>query len=206
MAILEATRIRIGNRKYAEANHSYGLTTLRPQQVIVDGSTVRFVFRGKSGRRQRLELHDRRLARVVSRCRSAPGRDLFQYASAEGGWVPINSEDVNAYIRDATGKDITAKSFRTWSASVLALRALRAGDQSELTTPRSVLGQAIRTVAAALGNTPPVARASYIHPGVIDWYLDGGPSAGDDPGPPPRGARWLSADERRLIALLEHSA
>jgi DNA topoisomerase-1 len=203
VAILEATRIRIGNRKYAEANHSYGLTTLRPQQVVIEGSTVRFVFRGKSGRRHRLELHDRRLASVVGRCRAAPGRELFQYATPAGEWVAIQSDDVNAYLRAVTGQDITAKTIRTWAASVLALRALRAG-KAETTGPRSVLGQAIRSVAAALGNTAPVTRASYIHPEVIDWYLDGGSDSGPDLSSP-RGSRWLSADERRLIALLEPS-
>jgi DNA topoisomerase-1 len=204
VAILEATRIRIGNRKYAEANHSYGLTTLRPQQVVVEGSTVRFVFRGKSGRRHRLELHDRRLARVVGRCRAAPGRELFQYETAAGEWVAIRSDDINAYLRSITGRDVTAKTIRTWAASVLALRALQAAAPAEAASPRSVLGQAIKTVAAALGNTPPVTRASYIHPEVIDWYLDGGSEAGADLTPSPRGSRWLSADERRLIALLEN--
>lgn len=199
VAILEATRIRIGNRKYAEANHSYGLTTLRPQQVIVEGSTVRFVFRGKSGRRHRLELHDRRLAAVVARCRAAPGRELFQYATPAGEWIALRSEDVNSYLRAVTGSEITAKTIRTWSASVLALRVLHDGNASEAAAPRSALGQAIKMVAAALGNTPPVTRASYIHPAVIDWYLDAGP----DPGPSRRGSRWLSIDERRLIALLE---
>ena len=202
VAILEATRIRIGNRKYAEANHSYGLTTLRSQQVAVEGSTVRFVFRGKSGRRHRLELHDRRLASVVARCRAAPGRELFQYQSPDGSWVAVRSDDVNDYLRDATASDITAKTIRTWSASVLALRVLRDGKPSELPA-RSRLGQAIATVAAALGNTPPVTRASYIHPGVIDWYLDGGVAAEPDLGQSVRGSRWLSADERRLIDLLE---
>ncbi|HEY7827391.1 MAG TPA: hypothetical protein VIB99_04100, partial [Candidatus Limnocylindrales bacterium] len=205
VAILEATRIRIGNRKYAEANHSYGLTTLRPQQVVVEGSMVRFVFRGKSGRRHRLELHDRRLARVVGRCRAAPGRELFQYATPAGEWVAIQSDDVNTYLRDVTGRDITAKTIRTWAASVLALRALRAGDPAQTASPRSVLGQAIKTVAGALGNTPPVTRASYIHPDVIDWFLDGGSEAGPDLSRSPRGSRWLSADERRLIALLEQA-
>jgi DNA topoisomerase-1 len=127
VALLEATRIRIGNREYAEANHSYGLTTLRPQQVIVEGGTVRFVFRGKSGRRHRIVLEDHRLARIVARCRAVPGQDLFQYAATDGAWVPIRSDDVNSYLRDVTGSDITAKEFRTWSASVLALSLLRAG-------------------------------------------------------------------------------
>jgi len=203
VAILEATRIRIGNRKYAEANHSYGLTTLRPQQVAIEGSTIRLVFRGKSGRRHRLEVHDRRLAQVVRRCRAAPGRELFQYATPEGEWVAIRSEDVNGYMQAVTGRDISAKTIRTWAASVLALRLLLEGERDEGPGPRSILGQAIRTVAAALGNTPPVTRASYIHPEVIDWYLDGGSAAGEPLSPSTRGSKWLSTDERRLIALLD---
>jgi len=199
VAILEATRIRIGNRKYAEANHSYGLTTLRPQQVVVDGGTVRFAFRGKSGRRHRIALHDRRLAAVVGRCRSGPGRELFQYASADGDWQAIHSDDVNAYLQTIAGTDVSAKTIRTWSASVLALRLLSEGKESEAAAPRSVLGQAIKAVAQALGNTAPVARASYVHPDVIDWFL----AADAEPGPSRRGSRWLSPDERRLIRLLE---
>ncbi len=203
VAILEATRIRIGNRKYAEANHSYGLTTLRPQQVTIDGATLRFVFRGKSGRRHRLEVHDRRLAQVVRRCRAAPGRELFQYAASDGEWIAVRSEDVNRYLQAVTGRDISAKTIRTWAASVLALRVLAEGNQAGAAPPRSVLGQAIGAVAAALGNTPAVSRASYIHPGVIDWYLEGASGARVDLGPSPRGSKWLSMDERRLIALLE---
>ncbi len=199
VAILEATRIRIGNRQYAEANHSYGLTTLRPQQVVVDGATVRFVFRGKSGRRHRMAFHDRRLAAVVARCRAAPGRELFQYSAPDGDWAAIHSEDVNDYLRAISGGEVTAKTIRTWSASVLALRVLREGKDSELASPRSVLGQAIKTVAVALGNTPPVARASYVHPSVIDWFLEGDAEADLSR----RGSRWLSPDERQLLTLLE---
>lgn len=198
VAILEATRIRIGNREYAEANHSYGLTTLRPQQVSVDGVTARFVFRGKSGRRHRILLEDARLARFVARCRATPGRELFQYAAPDGSWVPVRSDDVNDYLREVTRADITAKSIRTWSASVLALRLLRGGGEADKGTSRSVLGHAIRTVAEALGNTPTVARASYVHPEVIEWYLDAEP----EPNVSARGSGWLSVDERRLIALL----
>jgi DNA topoisomerase-1 len=198
VALLEATRIRIGNREYAEANHSYGLTTLRPQQVFVDGGAVRLVFRGKSGRRHRVVLEDRRLARLVARCRATPGRELFQYAASDGTWVPVHSDDVNSYLRDVTRADITAKSIRTWSASVLALRLLRNGRRSDETRSRSVLGAAIRSVAETLGNTPAVSRASYVHPGVIAWYEAGEP----EPGPSRRGAPWLSPDERRFIVLL----
>lgn len=202
VALLEETRIRIGNREYAEANHSYGLTTLRPQQVIVEGDIVRFVFRGKSGRRHRVMLEDHRLARIVAQCRAVPGQDLFQYAAPDGTWVPIRSDDVNAYLRDVTRSDITAKEFRTWSASVLALSLLRAGAEPAAVGRRSALGRAIQTVADELGNSPIVSRASYIHPRVISGYL----SEGLDVVPTRRGMGWLSADERRLVALLEQSA
>jgi len=199
VAILEATRIRIGNREYAEANHSYGLTTLLPQQVTVDGATARFVFRGKAGRRHRILLEDARLARFVARCRATPGKELFQYAADDGSWVAVRSDDVNDYLREVTRIDITAKSIRTWSASVLALRLLRAGSKADEGSSRSVLGQSIRAVAEALGNTPAIARASYVHPEVIEWYLD---EAEPEPGPSGRGSGWLSVDERRLTALL----
>jgi DNA topoisomerase-1 len=196
VAILEATRIRIGNREYAEANHSYGLTTLLPQQVMVDGDTARFVFRGKSGRRHRVVLEDARLAHFVARCRSTPGYELFQYEAPDGSWEPVRSDDVNAYLREATGADFTAKSIRTWSASVLALQLLRSGRREP--SSRSAVGRAIQVVADALGNTATVSRSAYVHPDVIKWYLDQAP----DPGIVTRGAPWLSTDERRLIALL----
>jgi DNA topoisomerase-1 len=198
VAILEATRIRIGNREYAEANHSYGLTTLLPQQVMVEGDTARFVFRGKSGRRHRVVLEDARLAHFVARCRSTPGHELFQYETQDGTWEPVRSDDVNAYLREATGGDFTAKSIRTWSASVLALQLLRSGRRANEPRPRSAVGRAIQVVADALGNTPTISRSAYVHPDVIDWYLDQAP----DPGIATRGAPWLSTDERRLIALL----
>ena len=198
VAVLEATRIRIGNREYAEENHSYGLTTLLPQQVSVEGATIRFVFRGKSGRRHRISLHDPRLARVIARCRATPGRELFQYQTPAGAWQAVHSDDVNAYLRATTGSDITAKAIRTWAASVLALRLLREGRQAAA-TPRSVLGGALRIVADALGNTPAVVRTAYVHPAVVDWFLADAP----EPELSGRGARWLSVDERRLIALLD---
>lgn len=198
VALLEATRIRIGNEEYAEANHSYGLTTLRPQHVIVEGPTTRLVFRGKSGRRHRIVIEDPRLARLVARCRATPGRELFQYGAADGSWAAVRSDDVNAYLRETTGADITAKAIRTWSASVLALRLLRDGRRIDADRPRSVIGAAMRSVADALGNTPAISRASYVHPGVIEWFVDDQPEVPSSR----RGERWLSADERRLIVLL----
>jgi len=202
VAVLEATRMRIGNEEYASANHSYGLTTLRPQQVSVAGGTVRFVFKGKSGRRHRIVLEDRKLARLVARCRAAPGQELFQYAADDGTWVPVRSDDVNDYLRDVTGSDITAKAFRTWSASVLALTLLASETDAAPAGRRSIVRRAVETVAAALGNTPTVCRDSYIHPHVLSCYL-----ADDlDVVPTRRGMGWLSADERRLLALLERAA
>ena len=202
VALLEATRIRIGNREYARANHSYGLTTVRPQQVIVEDGLVRFVFQGKSGRRHRVELDDPHLVRLVARLRAVPGQELFQYADGQGGWVAVRSEDVNGYLRDISGINLTAKSFRTWSASVLALSLLGTTSQPTGDSRKTTLRQAIESVAEALGNTPTVCRASYVHPHVIECYL-----ANDlDIEPVRRGLRWLSIDERRLLALLERAA
>jgi DNA topoisomerase-1 len=202
VALLEATRMRIGNREYAAANHSYGLTTLRTQQVIVADGSVRFVFKGKSGRRHRIVVEDRKLAGLVARCRATPGQDLFQYAADDGTWVPVRSDDVNDYLREVSGRDITAKTFRTWSASVLALTLLAPETDVAPAGRRSVVRQAIDTVAAALGNTPTVCRDSYIHPHVLSCYL----SDDLDVAPTRRGMGWLSADERRLLALLERAA
>jgi DNA topoisomerase I len=202
VALLEATRIRIGNREYAEANHSYGLTTFLPQQVIVEQGIVRFVFKGKSGRRHRVELDDPRLVRIVARLRAVPGQELFQYADGTGAWIPIRSEDVNEYLREISGLDLTAKSFRTWSASVLALSLLGTTRQPSTGSRKTVLREAIDSVAEALGNTPTVCRASYVHPHVVACYL-----ADDlEIEPVRRGMRWLSVDERRFLALLDRAA
>jgi len=172
--LLETTFARIGNEEYARENGSFGLTTLRNRHVDVKGSTVRFLFKGKSGVEVSAGVTDRRVARVIKRCEELPGQNLFQYVDAEGEHRTVTSDDVNEYLRDATGEDVTAKDFRTWAATVLAACALReaAAFESETDARRKVVA-AIDGVARKLGHTRAVCRRSYIHPAVIDTYMGG---------------------------------
>jgi len=171
--LLELTLIRVGNDEYARLNRSFGLTTLRDRHASVRGSSVRFRFRGKSGRLHEVGLRDRRLAAIVRRCRDLPGQELFQYVGEDGEPVDIASDDVNAYLR-SIAPDVTAKDFRTWAGTVLAYRALRALDApgSDRQATRNVVA-AIRETADLLGNTPAVCRRAYVHPVVVEAYLDG---------------------------------
>src|SRR2546421_682998 len=170
----ETTFIRVGNEEYAKQNRSFGLTTLRNRHVDVKGSTVRFLFHGKSGVEVQVGITDRRVARVIKRCEELPGQKLFQYIDAEGEHRTVSSDDVNQYLRDVTGEDFTAKDFRTWAGTVLAASALRegAGFESETDAKRNVVA-AIDQVARKLGHTRAVCRRSYVHPAVIDTYMDG---------------------------------
>jgi len=172
--LLETTLIRVGNDEYARDNNSFGLTTMRDRHVDVNGSRVEFAFTGKSGKKHRIDLRDRRLAKVVKRCRDIPGYELFQYIDEAGERRTIDSGDVNDYLREITGQDFSAKDFRTWAGTVIATLALQEFAQfdSEVQARRNVV-QAVERVAERLGNTPAVSRKSYIHPAVIDAYLDG---------------------------------
>jgi DNA topoisomerase I len=172
--LLEATLIRVGNDEYARNNKSYGLTTLRRPHVAVEGSSLKFKFKGKSGKEWNLGLRDRRIARVVRSCQELPGQHLFQYVDEAGERCNITSTDVNAYLRDISGAEITAKDFRTWHGTVLAAVALGelAGFESITAAKRNVR-DAIRNVAARLGNTPTVCRKCYIHPEVLAAYFEG---------------------------------
>jgi DNA topoisomerase-1 len=174
--LLELTLIRVGNEEYARLNKSFGLTTLRDRHARIEGSRIRFRFNGKSGKRHEVTLRDRRLARVVARCQDLPGQDLLQYEDEDGEVRDVRSEDVNAYLREASGgADVTAKDFRTWAGTVLTYRALRALQPSETDREaRRNVVEAIRQTSEALGNTPAVARKSYVHPAVLQAYLDGG--------------------------------
>jgi DNA topoisomerase-1 len=172
--LLETTLIRVGNEEYARHNRSYGLTTLRNRHVAVHGATVHFAFRGKSGVKHRIDVNDRRLARIVERCRELPGYELFQYLDGDGTRRAISSEDVNEYLRGLTGEDFTAKDFRTWAGTMLAACALqefRAFD-TKAEAKRNIV-RAIENVAQRLGNTKAVCRKCYVHPAVLDAYLDG---------------------------------
>jgi DNA topoisomerase I len=173
--LLELTLIRVGNEEYARLNKSFGLTTLRDRHARIEGSRVLFRFTGKSGKKHEVTLRDRRLARVVARCQDLPGQDLLQYVDDDGEVRDVRSEDVNAYLREIAGEDVTAKDFRTWAGTVLTYRALRALQPSETAhEARKNVVEAIRQTAESLGNTPAVARKSYVHPAVLQAYLDGG--------------------------------
>jgi DNA topoisomerase-1 len=203
--LLEETRIRVGNDEYARQNRSFGLTTLRNRHVSVEGSRVTFQFRGKSGKDHRVSLLDRRLARVVKRCQEIPGHELFQCLDCDGTRHSIESDDVNAYIREASGGDFTAKDFRTWAGTVLAARFLRQVEpEASEREVKSQVTRAIEQVAEQLGNTPAVCRKSYVHPAVIEAFQAGalGHLKGPEDAVPPGSPYALSADEQLVLDFL----
>jgi DNA topoisomerase I len=172
--LLESTLIRVGNDEYARNNQSYGLTTLKSDHVAVEGSEVRFQFTGKSGKQWSLAMRDRRVARIIRACQELPGQDLLQYFNEEKALHAVSSGDVNAYLREITGADITAKDFRTWAGTMLMARHLAISEPfTSATQAKRVMSAAVKKVAAALGNTPAVCRKSYIHPAISDAYLSG---------------------------------
>jgi DNA topoisomerase-1 len=203
--LLELTLIRVGNEEYVRLNRSFGLTTLHDRHARVEGTQVRFRFRGKSGRLHEVGLRDRRLAAVVRRCRDLPGRELFQYVGPDGEPHEVASEDVNGYLA-GIAPGVTAKDFRTWAGTVLAWRALRAlGKGSTDREKQRNVSAAIQAAADNLGNTAAVARQAYVHPAVVDAYLDGRirtalVEAAEDADDPP-GATDPD-EERAVIALL----
>lgn len=172
--LMEVTHIRVGNEEYARENHSYGLTTMRGKHVQVQGSRVRMKFPGKSGKKHTIEFSDRRLANIVRRCQDIPGYELFEYLDEDGNPHTIDSADVNDYIRAIARQDFTAKDFRTWAGTVLASMALREFESftSETQAKKNVVA-AIKCVAERLGNTPAVCRKCYVHPAVLECYMDG---------------------------------
>jgi DNA topoisomerase-1 len=172
--LLETTLIRVGNDDYAKQNNSYGLTTLKNRHVAVDGNEVRFRFTGKSGKQWSLRVRDRRIAKIIRACQELPGQELLQYVDEEGNCRDVTSTDVNAYLKQITGKDITAKDFRTWAGTVLAAMALSEleGFDSAAQAKRN-LRAAIEKVSVRLGNTSTICRKCYIHPVVLNSYLDG---------------------------------
>jgi DNA topoisomerase I len=172
--LLEKTLIRVGNDEYARQNGSFGLTTMKDGHARVSGGRVRFAFKGKSGIAHAIDLDDRRLAKIVKACRDLPGYELFQYLDEEGKTQTIDSADVNAYLREISGQDFTAKDFRTWAGTVLAAQALAEVERfsSNAEAKRNVV-RAIESVAKRLGNTRAVCRKCYIHPAILDAYMDG---------------------------------
>jgi DNA topoisomerase-1 len=174
LAVMEKTLIRIGNDEYAGQNGSFGLTTLRDHHVEINGKEVCFDFKGKSGIKHEINLEDPKLANIIRKCRDLPGIELFQYLDDEGQVCDVGSNAVNEYLRQISGADVTTKDFRTWAGTVLAARAL--GELEPFKSPTQAkrnVTQAVRVVAARLGNTAAVCRKCYIHPAVLESYLKG---------------------------------
>ena len=172
--LLERTFIRIGNEEYAKENKSFGLTTMRNRHVDVRGSRLKFQLRGKSGIDHEVDVDDRRLAKIIRQLQDLPGQDVFRYVNEGGEARTMTSQDVNDYLREVTGQDFTAKDFRTWAGTVLAAMALNAQEAFEnKTQAKKNVKDAISAVAKILGNTPTVCRKCYVHPAVLENYLDG---------------------------------
>jgi DNA topoisomerase I len=172
--LLETTLIRVGNDDYAKQNNSYGLTTLKNRHVAVDGNEVRFRFTGKSGKQWSLRVRDRRIAKIIKACQDLPGQELLQYIDEAGNCQDVTSSDVNHYLKEITGKDITAKDFRTWAGTILAALALDELESFDSAAQaKRNLRAAIEKVARKLGNTPTICRKCYVHPEVLNSYIDG---------------------------------
>jgi DNA topoisomerase I len=203
--LMELTRIRVGNEEYARTNQSYGLTTLQDDHVDITGAQIRFCFRGKSGVEHDITLTDRRLAKIIKRCQDIPGQDLFQYLDDQGQQQAISSGDVNDYLREISNQDFTAKDFRTWAGTVLAATHLADLDLcNSATAAKKNVSQVIKTVASHLGNRPATCRKYYVHPGVLDAYLDQSLHAAmarlSQQSPDPHALR---PEELAVVALLE---
>jgi DNA topoisomerase-1 len=193
--LLDSGRIRVGNEAYAEANKSYGATTLRNRHAKVAGRSVKMRFKAKSGIEREFRITDATLSRVVKQCQDLPGQHLFQYLDEEGTPHPVTSTDVNDYIRAATGDDFTAKHFRTWSASVIAFEQICAAGEDGVG-----LNAMLEPVAEALGNTPAISRKSYVHPAIVEAVKQ---TSGKRLSLHcPRASKYLSGAERGLIAFL----
>jgi DNA topoisomerase-1 len=202
VSLLECTYVRVGNECYASTNKTYGLTTLRSQHVTVHGSTVRIRFAGKGGRKHDIAITDPKVSRLIRRCQDLPGQLLFQYEDDDGALKPVTSTEVNEYLRARTGLDVTAKTFRTWGATLFAAAGLAALPPPRTAKRRQAAIKAVvETVANELRNTPAVARSSYIHPLVFDTYEDGTLHQRWEAGPS-RAGGGLIAEERRLLHLL----
>lgn len=202
VTLLQQTLIRIGNATYARDNESYGLTTLTEEHVEIDGGWLRFSFRGKSGKEWRVAVADRRIVNVVRKCQELPGQTLFRYICETGEPRDVASSDVNDYLREITGFEFTAKTFRTWASTVMAARALALQPVGESMTARKrATVAAVRQVAARLGNTVAVCRASYIHPAIFEFYENGALQTAFKRAPEDV-SDWIE-DEQRVLALLK---
>ena len=204
--LLEITLIRVGNDEYAKENDSYGLTTMKNEHVRVQGETLRFHFRGKSGVEHAVAVRDKRLAKIVKSVRELPGQELFQYVGEDDSRSPVHSHDVNEYIERIAGAHFTAKDFRTWEGTMYCALALAACDVAETVADRKRnIVEAVASVAKRLGNTPAVCKKSYIHPGVIQDYLESGALKLVERNVRKKMAapHALSADESKVLAYIE---
>jgi DNA topoisomerase-1 len=205
--LLECTCIRVGNEEYAKSNRSFGLTTLQDRHVEISGANVRFEFKGKSGKAHQVDLNDRRLARIVQRCQALPGEDLFQYEDDDGVRQSIGSGDVNDYIREISGQEFTAKDFRTWAGTILAVAALKeVGAWSSQRQAKSNVLRAIDRVAEQLNNTRAVCRKYYVHPAVFETYLAGTMLEDLQNGTKQSAKSELEAEETAIVRLLQKAA
>ncbi|MNG81283.1 Eukaryotic DNA topoisomerase I, catalytic core [compost metagenome] len=199
VSLLDHTLIRIGNQRYLRDNQSYGLTTLRNRHVKVQGSTIRFQFRGKRGVEHNVTLRDRRLANLLKRCMELPGQSLFQYLDEDGQRHSIGSSEVNQFLQQLTGADFTAKDYRTWAGSSLALSLLRPQAWEPESEAKRQVASIVRQVATRLGNTPAVCRRCYIHPAVLEHFLLGRLGAL----PRSRTRKGLESEEVALLIFLQ---
>ena len=201
--LLQETLIRVGNPEYARHNQSYGLTTMKDEHLELAGTRLHFAFTGKSGKEQEVEVRDSRVARVVRQLQQLPGQELFQFVNEAGERQALESGDVNAYIREATGRDFTAKEFRTWGGTVHAVSTLRAfgppADEEEVAKKKTEL---YRQVSERLGNTPAVCREYYVHPAVVDAYEEGTLFELLQEADEAEGDEWLEADEQAALLMV----
>jgi DNA topoisomerase-1 len=205
--LLARTFIRVGNEEYARENKSFGLTTIKHRHVKVKGALLRFRFRGKSGREHEVDVTDRRIAKIVSKCQDLPGQDLFQYVNDAGEVRDVTSQDVNDYLREITNENFTAKDFRTWAGTVLAAIALYAQEKFKShKQAKANVKNAICAVAQLLGNTPAICRKCYVHPAVLDTYLAGKQIAGFIEAINPPEKLDLPGVERAILKFLRAQA
>jgi DNA topoisomerase-1 len=203
VSLLERTFIRIGNPEYARENKSFGLTTMKGRHVKVKGARLLFRFRGKSGRQHEVDMLDPRIAKIVSKCQDLPGQDLFQYVNGDGEVRNVTSQDVNDYLREITGEDFTAKDFRTWAGTVLGAIAFSAQDAFETKKQaKANIKTAICAVAELLGNTPAICRKCYVHPAIVEAYLNRRQIAGLNGTKTPGTVVDLRAAERGVLKFL----
>jgi DNA topoisomerase-1 len=204
--LLETTLIRVGNDEYAKHNGSFGLTTMLDDHARIRGGKVRFAFKGKSGIEHKIDVHDPELARLVKKCQDLPGQEIFAYLDEKGNVQDVTSQDVNDYLREITGQDFTAKDFRTWAGTVLAAVALREFEPCHTAKhAKKNVVRAIEAVAEMLGNTPSVCRKCYVHPAVLESYLQGTTIAtlAQEAASALRSRRHLKPDELAVMRLLQ---